>query len=109
MSFEFNMSIELVVVILFILSTLYAIWKGKKKSRPEVKKAIDDIFAIKKKHHDRIVLALENGASESEHLSLLEEKRIEVLAAMEEAETRLSIVIDKKNPTEPGPVVVLEQ
>jgi len=109
MALEFNMSIELLVVVVFILSTMYAIWKGKNKSRPEVKKAVADIFAIKKKHHDRIVLALENGASESEHLSLLEEKRIEVLAAMEEAEVRLSIVIDKENPTEPGPVVVLKQ
>lgn len=109
MAIEFIMSIELLVVILFILSTIYAIWKGKNKSRPEVKEAIDAIFAIKKDHHDRIVLALENGASESEHLSLLEEKRIDVLAAMEEAEVRLSIVIDKKNPTEPGPVVVLKQ
>ena len=51
----------------------------------------------------------ENGASTSDHETLLESKRIEVLAAMEAAEISLDIVIEKSDPTEPGPVVVLDR
>ena len=74
-----------------------------------IDKAVKHIFGIKRRHHDKIVDALEGGASEEQHIAMLEEKRREVLQAMEQAENKYGIVLNKNNPTEPGPVVVLER
>ena len=52
-----------------------------------IDKAVKGIFGIKKRHHDKIVDALEAGASESEHIAMLDEKRRDVLQAMQEAGT----------------------
>jgi len=75
----------------------------------QIDSAIAEIFGTKKRHHDLIVQALENGASETDHLALLEDKRREVLSQMEAAEERFGIEIDKENPTEVGPVVVIKR
>ena len=64
--------------------------------------------ALKRKHHDLIVTALENGADEEEHTRLLAVKEAEVLAGMADAEERLNIVFDKEEPTKQGPVRVTE-
>ena len=71
--------------------------------------AVSVIQTLKRKHHDIIIEALENGADDKEHIRLLSVKREEVLAAMNEAEQRLNIVFDKEDVTEPGPVEIIER
>lgn len=75
--------------------------------------AIDDaamkVNNLKLKHHEIIVDALKNGATEEEHASLLESKRFEVTQLMLEIEAELGIVFDKEDVTRERPVVVLEQ
>lgn len=102
-------------VVLFLIAVLviYTIYKNKNKNKSErdvrIDMAIKNIHGIKMKHHAIIVDALDKGASPSDHETLLESKRIEVIAAMEAAELSLDIVIEKSNPTIPGPVVVLDR
>lgn len=72
-----------------------------------IDKAVKRIFGIKRRHH-KVVEALEGGASEEQHIATPEGKRRDVLRAAEEAESKYGFVIDKTNPTEPGPVVVLK-
>ena len=100
-----------VVLFLIVVIVISIVYKSMNKSERDVRidMAIKNIHGIKMKHHAIIVDALENGASTSDHETLLESKRIEVLAAMEAAEISLDIVIEKSDPTEPGPVVVLDR
>ena len=100
-----------VVLFLIVVIVISIVYKSMNKSERDVRidMAIKNIHGIKMKHHAIIVDALENGASTSDHETLLESKRIEVIAAMEEAEISLDIVIEKSDPTEPGPVVVLDR
>lgn len=101
-----NMFITIVVVIVVV--AYYKFLHRSPRDR-QIDMAVKHIFDIKKGHHDKIVKALKNGASESDHIDLLEEKRIAVLEAITESEQNLNIVIDKKEPTTPGPIVVLER
>ena len=97
--------IALIVLVVVIYMTIFY----KTPRNKQIDNAIAEIFGTKKRHHDLIVQALENGASETDHLSLLEDKRQEVLSQMEAAEERFGIEIDKQNPTEVGPVVVIKR
>lgn len=97
--------IALIVLVVVIYMTVFY----KTPRNKEIDNAIADIFGTKKRHHDLIVQALENGASDADHLALLEDKRQEVLSQMEAAEERFGIEIDKQNPTEVGPVVVIKR
>lgn len=109
----FNAKIALVAVIVLAIVSIYKTRgnrMAKKSARDAgIDEAIKAIFAIKKYHHDKIVDALEEGASESEHVEMLDQKRRDVIQAMEETERNFNIVIDKNDPTEPGPVVVLSR
>ena len=100
-----------VVLFLIVVLVISIVYKNRNKSERDVRidMVIKNIHGIKMKHHAIIVEALDNGASPSDHETLLESKRIEVLAAMEAAEISLDIVIEKSDPTEPGPVVVLDR
>lgn len=105
----YRTKIVLVAVIALAIAAIY-ITKPKKSHRDaEIDAAIEAIFAIKKYHHDKIVEAFEEGASESEHVAMLDQKRRDVIQAMEETERNFNIVIDKNDPTEPGTVVVLSR
>ena len=97
--------IALIVLVVVIYMTVFY----KTPRNKEIDNAIAEIFSTKKRHHDLIVQALENGASDADHLALLEDKRQEVLSQMEAAEERFGIEIDKQNPTEVGPVVVIKR
>lgn len=55
-----------------------------------------------------IFKSLEEGGSQSEHVSMLDQKRRNVIQAAEDVERKLGIVVDKSDPTEPRLVVVLE-
>ena len=118
------LKVKIALIAMLVLATIsiyMAKRKGKIKSEDmvgqriiknrdaEIDSAIEAIFEINKYHHDRIVDALEEGASESEHLEMLNQKKRDVLQAMRETERNFDIVIDKRDPTEPGPVVVLER
>ena len=105
---NYKSKVGLFLIVVLVISIVY---KNRNKSERDVRidMAIKNIHGIKMKHHAIIVDALENGASTSDHETLLESKRIEVLAAMEAAEISLDIVIEKSDPTEPGPVVVLDR
>jgi len=94
-----------VSIVFFVLILSYYIKKRFFKSprELEIEKALDTIFQVKKDHHDKIVIALENGATEETHKALLEEKSVDVLKSIDEAEKLLNIVIDKTEPTKPGP------
>eukprot|EP00904_Undaria_pinnatifida_P005689 jgi/Undpi1/224/HiC_scaffold_1.g00221.m1 len=70
--------------------------------------AVRGVFGTKGNHHDMIVKSLEKGGSQSEHVSMLDQKRRNVIQAAEDVERKLGIVVDKSDPTEPGLVVVLE-
>ena len=97
------------VILLLAVAALYMTMPRKSPRDMEIDRAVKMIFGIKKRHHDYIVDALEGGASEAQHVAMLDEKRRDVLQAAQEAEATFGIVIDKSNPTEPGPVVVLER
>lgn len=106
------MSFNKVALITVIIITTVVIYLSAIKKSPRdaaIDRAVRRIFDIKRKHHDKIVKALEEGASESEHVAMLDQKRRDVIQAAEEAERNLNIVIDKEDPTEPGPVTVLER
>lgn len=106
-----KVKIALVAVIVLAIIAIYMTKRMAKKSQRDrdIDAAIEAIFEIKKYHHDKIVDALEEGASESEHVAMLDQKRRDVVQAIEETERNFGIVIDKSEPTEPGPVVVLER
>ena len=91
--------IVLLVVAFFIKKKM-----SKTPRQMEIEKALKEILKIKMGHHDKIVKALEDGASEEEHTALLNEKEADVLSAIDEVEKELDIVINKENPTEVGPV-----
>ena len=98
------------VVLLLIVVISYFVKKRFFKSprEMEIQTALNAIFEIKKTHHDIIVKALDGGATDEEHQSLLEEKSVDVLKAIEEAENSLDIVIDKNDPTVPGRVKLVK-
>lgn len=102
-----------VAVIVLAIVAIYLTRTNSIEKKPTrdagIDEAIEAIFAIKKYHHDRIVDALGEGASESEHAEMLDQKRRDVIQAMEETERNFNIVIDKNDPTGPGPVVVLSR
>jgi len=98
----------IVAVAIAVLAVAY-ISLSKTPRDKAIDKAVMGVFKIKMRHHNLIVKALEDGATEAEHIALLEEKRVEVLEAMRRVEEEFNIVIDKNNPTEVGPVVVLER
>ena len=101
--------LAVVAVLALVVIAWYMSMHRKSPRDVAIDKAVKRIFGIKRRHHDKIVDALEGGASEEQHIAMLEEKRQEVLHAMEQAESKYDIVIDKTNPTEPGPVVVLQR
>ena len=104
------MSIIKIAIVVAIVIAIIGFAKFRKSPRDKaIDTAVKDIFAIKFRHHELIVTALENGATDDEHKTLLQDKEIEVLAAMGATEIEFNIVIDKKNPTTPGPVVVLDR
>lgn len=74
-----------------------------------IDEAVMGVNKLKMKHHKIIVDALKNGATEEDHLVLLETKRFEVTQLMLEVEAELNIVFDKEDVTRERPVVVLEQ
>ena len=100
---------SVILGVILVVSVIYLKFFSKKPRDKEIDKAIQGIFEIKKRHHDLIVKALEDGISEVEHIALLEDKHDEVLAKMEEVEVKYNIEIDKSAPTEVGPVVVLRR
>lgn len=101
--------VVLIAVIALAIATIYMTKPKRSHRDADIDAAIEAIFAIKKYHHDKIVEALEEGASESEHVAMLDLKRRDIIQAMEETERNFNIVIDKNDPTEPGPVVVLSR
>ena len=103
--------VKVAVVVVIAVVVLAAVFLRPSKSPRDraIDKAVMGVFKIKMRHHNLIVDALENGASEAQHILLLEDKRDEVLAAMIKVEQEFNIVIDKNNPTEVGPVVVLQR
>lgn len=101
--------LAVVAVLALVVIAWYMSMHRKSPRDVAIDKAVKRIFGIKGRHHDKIVDALEGGASEEQHIAMLEEKRRDVLQAMEQAESKYDIVIDKTNPTEPGPVVVLQR
>lgn len=104
------MSTNLVIIgLVLVVSVIYLKFFAKKSRDKEIDKAIQGILEIKKRHHDLIVKALDDGASEIEHIAMLEDKRDEVIAKMEEVEDKFNIEIDKTSPTEVGPVVVIRR
>lgn len=103
---KFNAS---VVVALLVLATVYAVAFRKTPRDRAIDAAVKHVFGVKKAHHDRIVNALRDGATEDEHIALLEEKRKDVLEAAVEAENAHGIVIDKSEPTTPGPITVIKR
>ena len=101
-----------IAIILAIILAIIALYKTMSRKSPRdvaIDRAVAEVFDIKRKHHDRIVKALEEGASPAEHVSMLDQKRRDVIHAAEEVEREFGIVIDKSKPTEVGPVVVLER
>lgn len=100
----------LVGISLLVLIIVVFMLKRKSPETPrqmEIKKALGEILKIKMRHHDLIVKALEDGASEQDHTVLLAAKEKEVLDAIDVKEKELGIVIDKENPTEQGPLKLI--
>lgn len=90
--------LALVIIISYYLKTKFF----KSPRQMGIENALEMIFQIKKDHHDKIVIALEEGATEETHKLLLEEKSADVLQAIDDAEKLFDIVIDKTDPTKPG-------
>lgn len=105
------MKIAVIALVIVIVGVSVVLLRKKPETEREraVRLAVESIFKIKMVHHDKIVMALEDGATETEHAELLEVKRIDVLAAMDEAELALDITFERSNVTAVGPVVVLEK
>jgi len=108
------MSTKLVLV----LSTLVVVAIGvkfivnKNQETPrdrEVREAVEAVFKVKQFHHKRIVDALNDGATPSDHEKLLEYKKFDVLAIMEEKELDFGIVFDKSDPTKVRMPIVLKR
>ncbi len=106
-------STKMVVIALIVVIVMASVVLLRKKPESDrdraIRLAVESIFKIKMVHHSKIVRALSAGATETEHAELLEVKRVDVLAAMQEAELELGIVFDKEDVTAVGPVVVLER
>jgi len=102
-------NLVIVIALAVIAVAVYIRFFFKTSRDRDIDKAIQEIFDIKRRHHDLIVKALDDGASETQHISLLEDKRSEVLAQMELVEDKFSIEIDKTAPTEVGPVKVIRR
>jgi len=98
------------VTLIVLLIVAYLVKKAFFKSprQMEIEKALADILKVKMRHHNLIVKRLEEGATDEEHRSLLEEKELDVLSEIEAAEKSLDIEINKENPTEVGPVVLIK-
>ncbi len=104
-----NARIALVAIVVVAVTVIYLTMQKNSPRDDAIDAAIEAIFAIKKYHHDMIMEALEEGASESEHLDMLDQKRRDVIQAMEETEKNFGILIDKDDPTGPGTVMVLSR
>ena len=98
-----------IIALIALVVVIYMTMFYKTPRNKQIDNAIAEIFRTKMRHHKLIVDALENGASDTDHLALLEDKRQEVLSQMVAAEERFGIEIDKENPTEVGPVVVIKR
>ena len=90
---------SIVSLVIIIVGFLMAKKMMKSPRQKEIEKELGDILKIKMRHHDLIVKELENGADEERHTALLAEKEAEVLAAIDVAEKKLDIEINKENPT----------
>ena len=105
-----KLQILIAVAIVLVLVASYKLMKPKKSARDmAIDSAVKDAFAVKAGHHDLIVAALDAGATRDEHTALLENKERDVLAAIDIVEKEFGVVIDKRNPTQVGPIVVLER
>ena len=96
------------LVVLLVVAFLVKRKFMKSPRQMEIQKALGDILKIKMRHHNLIVEALKDGATDQEHTALLAAKEIEVLAAIDVAEKELDIEINKENPTEVGPVKLIK-
>lgn len=106
------MSTVLLSVVAFLVIVIVGFLVAKKMMKSprqkEIEKELGDILKIKMRHHDLIVKELENGADAEKHTTLLSEKESEVLAAIDVAEKKLDIEINKENPTQVGPVKLIK-
>jgi len=107
------MQTKIIIVIVALIVAIVAYKKmSKKKQTPrqkQVEGAIAQVFTVKMHHHDLIVAALEGGATESDHTDLLEDKRIAVLAIIDEMEAEFGVVFDKTGPTVERMPIILSQ
>ena len=99
---------SIVSLVMIIVGFFMAKKMMKSPRQKEIEKELGDILKIKMRHHDLIVKALEDGADEETHTALLAEKEAEVLAAIDVAEKKLDIEINKENPTAVGPVKLVK-
>ena len=99
-----SVALVILIVVAFLIKRKFM----KSPRQIEIEKALGEILKIKMRHHDLIVKALENGASDEEHQSLLDEKETEVLAAIDSTEKELNIEINKEDPTRVGPVKLIK-
>ena len=99
-----SVALVILIVVAFLIKRKFM----KSPRQIEIEKALGEILKIKMRHHDLIVKALENGASDEEHQSLLDEKETEVLAAIDSTEKELNIEINKEDPTRVGPVKLVK-
>ena len=99
-----SVALVILIVVAFLIKRKFL----KSPRQVEIEKALGEILKIKMRHHDLIVKALENGASDEEHQSLLDEKEAEVLAAIDFSEKELNIEINKEDPTRVGPVKLIK-
>ena len=99
-----SVALVILIVVAFLIKRKFL----KSPRQVEIEKALGEILKIKMRHHDLIVKALENGASDEEHQSLLGEKEAEVLAAIDSTEKELNIEINKEDPTRVGPVKLIK-
>lgn len=106
-----NIYVFVIALVIVIIGASAVLLRKKPETDRDraIRLAVESIFKIKMVHHTKIVKALKAGASETDHAELLEVKRVDVLAAMQEAELALGIVFDKEDVTAVGPVVVLER
>ena len=106
-----DMSLILAGIVTLVM-VIVGFFMGKKMMKSprqkEIEKELGDILKIKMRHHDLIVKELENGADEERHTALLAEKEAEVLEAIDVAEKKLDIEINKENPTQVGPVKLIK-
>ena len=98
-----------VVFVLIVVSIRDLSKKIETPREEEVEMAILRVFFVKVMHHNKIMIALEDGATDADHTDLLEDKRIDVLAKMEEVELEFNVVFDKTDPAKKGMPIVLSQ